>query len=110
MLLTYNSKIPRKDILVFDINGTPFVVEGVSARKGALPPKAPEGHLKLAEIHNTWDGAPEIVNNGTRVATYEEVRAHFSLVVKLADQLNRTILEQSVPEAAAVLCRWYLHG
>ena len=102
VLLTYNSKIPRKDILVFDINGTPSVVEGVSARKGALPPKPPEGHLKLAEIHNTWDGAPVIVNNGTRVATYEEVRAHFSLVVKLADQLNRTILEQSVPDTAAV--------
>lgn len=102
VLLTYQSRIPRKDLICFDINGVPRVIKGVSARKGALPPKAPEGHLKIAEVHHGWDGAPEIVNNGTRVATYEEVWAYFNLVLKLADQLNRTILEQSVPDSAAV--------
>ncbi|QFT70687.1 hypothetical protein FIU93_28140 [Labrenzia sp. THAF35] len=101
-LLTYNSKIPRKDVLVFDIDGTPSIVKGQSARKGALPPKPPEGYLKIAEIHNTWDGAPEIVNNGTRVPTYDELWGYLRLTVKLADQLNRTLMEQSVPDAAAI--------
>jgi hypothetical protein len=102
VLLTYQSRIPRKDILCFDIDGVPRLIRGVSARKGALPPKPPEGHLKIAEVHNGWAGAPEIVNNGTRVATYEEVWAYFELVLKLADQLNRTQMELSVPDSAAV--------
>ncbi|MDN3719424.1 DUF4815 domain-containing protein [Roseibium salinum] len=75
--LTYNSRIPRKDLICFNVNGIPEIIKGISARKGALPPKAPEGLLKVAEIHNTWDGTPTIVNSGTKVATYEEIRAYF---------------------------------
>jgi len=102
VLLTYNSKVPRKDLICFDINGLPTVVKGISARKGALPPKEPKGHLKVAEVHNTWDGAPGIVNNGIFVPTYEVMWAHFDLLLKVADQLNRTLMEQSVPDSAAI--------
>lgn len=102
VLLTYNSKIPRKDLICFDVNGLPQIIKGVSARKGALPPKAPQSMLKVAEVHNSWDGAPTIVNSGTKVATYDEIRAYFALVLKSVDQLNRTLMEQSVPDSATV--------
>lgn len=102
VLLTYNSKVPRKDLICLDVNGLPEIIKGISARKGALPPRAPEGLLKVAEVHNSWDGAPAIVNSGTKVATYDEIRAYFALVHKAVEQLNRTLMEQSVPDAAAV--------
>ncbi|MEP3467953.1 DUF4815 domain-containing protein, partial [Marinobacter alexandrii] len=102
VLVSYQSKIPRKDILVFDINGIPSFVKGVSARHGALPPAAPEGHLKAAEIHNDWSGPPVVVNNGTRVATFDTMWAYFDLVLRSVEQLNRTVMQQSVPDSAAV--------
>ena len=57
----------------------------------ATPPKAKAG-----------GGFVEIVNNGTRVPTYDELWGYLRLTVKLADQLNRTLMEQSVPDAAAI--------
>lgn len=102
VLLTYRSKIPRKDLVCLDVNGVPRVVEGVSARKGALPPAEPLGHLKLAEIHNDWFGVPTVVNNGVKVITYDLIWDMFGLLLKVADQANRTAMQQSVPDAASV--------
>ncbi|MEP1766947.1 MAG: DUF4815 domain-containing protein [Sulfitobacter sp.] len=102
VLVTYQSRIPRKDILCLDANGVPQIVEGVSARKGALSPSEPSGHLKLAEIHHDWFEAPSIVNNGVRVLTYDYISDMFALLLKVADQSNRTALQQSVPDAASV--------
>lgn len=102
VLLTYNSKIPRKDLVCLDINGLPQIVKGVSARKGALVPRAPEGLLKVAELSHMWDGPPAVTNNGPAVVTYEDLQAYLGLLLTAVDQLNRTQMELSVPDSAAI--------
>ena len=100
--VTYQSQIPRVDIVCLDQEGLPQIIEGISARKGALPPPTPDGLLKLAELHHDWFGAPAVVNNGTRVMTYDYLAAVTDLVFTLAEQLGRTRMQQSVPEAGSV--------
>jgi hypothetical protein len=92
IILGYNSKLPRIDLICLDIAGRPACVKGVSARRGALPPTVPGNLLKLAEVHNSWFGAPVIVNNGTRNVTQDDHRRYYALLIRLAEQLDRWAL------------------
>lgn len=89
IILGYSSKLPRIDLICLDIAGRPACVKGVSARRGALPPTVPGNLLKLAEVHNSWLGAPVIVNNGTRNVTQDDHRRYYALLIKVAEQLDR---------------------
>lgn len=89
IILGYSSKLPRIDLICLDIAGRPACVKGVSARRGALPPTVPGNLLKLAEVHNSWLGAPTIVNNGTRNVTQDDHRRYYALLIKVAEQLDR---------------------
>lgn len=95
-LVSYASKLPRKDILCLDITGRPVYVKGVSARAGRLPPLPPENLLKLAEIDNDWLGAPSIDNNGTRNYTADEQRRLFRRLTDILEQFGRAQLEQKM--------------
>lgn len=92
IILGYSSKLPRIDLVCLDIAGRPAYVKGVSARRGALPPTVPGNLLKLAEVHNSWLGAPVIVNNGTRNITQDDHRRYYDLLIKVAEQLDRWAL------------------
>ncbi|MBN9444385.1 DUF4815 domain-containing protein [Bosea sp. (in: a-proteobacteria)] len=95
-LVSYSSKLPRKDILCLDITGRPVYVNGISARVGRLPPLPPENLLKLAEIDNDWLGAPTVDNNGTRNFTADDQRRLFRRLIDVLDQFGRAQLEQKM--------------
>lgn len=94
--LTYNSKLPRKDIICLDISGRPVYVKGQSARQGAFVPITPTSLLKLGEVHNDWLNTPVILNNGTRNYTYDEQRKLFNRLIDVLDQFDRAQQEQNI--------------
>ncbi|EFO31682.1 virulence-associated protein [Roseibium sp. TrichSKD4] len=101
VLLTYRSKIPRRDLLVLDISGQPRIIKGVSMRRKAVAPPTPPETLPLAEIHNDWFGAPLIVSSDQRMPTVWEDWQYKHLLLKLADQFNRMSMESSVPDSVS---------
>lgn len=96
VILGYTSKLPRIDLVCLDIAGRPVYVQGVSARRGALPPPVPENLLKLAEVYNDWRNVPIISNNGTRNVTQDEHQKLRALVFKMLDQFDRFMLQNEV--------------
>ncbi|WP_150526929.1 DUF4815 domain-containing protein, partial [Roseibium sediminis] len=68
-LLTYKSKIPRRDLLIMDASGQPRIIKGVPTRRASVAPATPAGTLELAEIHNDWFGAPLIVQSKQKILT-----------------------------------------
>ncbi|MCZ8098846.1 MAG: DUF4815 domain-containing protein, partial [Burkholderiales bacterium] len=91
-LVSYTSKLPRKDILCLDMSGRPVYVKGVSARAGALAPLPPSNLLKLAEVWNDWLGTPSVNNNGTRNYTADEQRRLFDRLINVLEQFDRSDL------------------
>lgn len=102
VFLSYTSKVPRIDLICLNEAGLPEYVYGVSARKGALPPKAPSNLLKIAEVRNTWDGAPTVLSNGTRNYTYDQQRRFFELLETILRQFDRSERERDVQARATV--------
>jgi hypothetical protein len=96
VLVSYTSKLPRTDLLCLDQSGRPAYVKGLSGRTGRLPPITPRALLKLAEVSNTWLGAPTITNNGTRNYTYDAQRRLFNRLISILDQFDRSEAERDI--------------
>jgi hypothetical protein len=92
-LVTYQSKLPRIDLLCLTQDGETAYVRGVSARKGAVPPIAPTSLLALAEVHNDWLGAPTILNNGTHAVPFALQARYNGRIVDILDTVNAMALE-----------------
>lgn len=100
--ITYTSKVPRIDILGLDVTGRPVYVKGIAAREGALAPLPPSNILKLAEVVNTWIGAPVVTNNGTRNYTFDDQRRLFNRLIDVLDQFDRERLRSQITESEPV--------
>jgi len=88
--ITYQSKMPRIDAVGLDQAGAAIYINGVSARKNAVAPKAPSDVLKLADVHHDWQNAPTVINNGTKNYTYDEMRRFFELLETVVRQFDRS--------------------
>lgn len=73
VIVGYSWKLPRIDLVCLNEFGEPVYLKGVPSRLRPVPPLAPVTLLKLAEVHNTWVGKPEIINNGIRAYPYSEI-------------------------------------
>ncbi len=73
VIIGYDWKLPRTDLLCLNSNGEVSYINGISARTSPLPPIAPSYLLPLAEVRNTWSGSPEIENTGIRSVPYIEL-------------------------------------
>ena len=102
VLVSYQSKLPRIDILCLDISGRPVYVKGVSARSGALPPLPPSNLLKLCDVYNDWLGAAEVDNTGTRNYTADEQRRLFDRLVNVLELFDRYTMEAQITAAVPV--------
>lgn len=98
ILVSYDSKLPRIDLLCLDSDGLPVYVKGVSRRKNLLPPIAPVNVLKLCEVYNDWLGTPVITNNGTRAYTYDDQLRYFGLLFRMAEQFARAEQRRTITE------------
>lgn len=72
IIVSYTSKLPRIDRLCLAQDGMAVYVKGVSARKNALAPIAPDGLLPLCTITNDWISAPRVANDGNYMPTVAE--------------------------------------
>lgn len=81
MFVTYSYALPRHDCICLDFNGNIIYLNGIPASNSPLAPEMPDELLKLAEVHNDFANTPQIVNNGTRNAPYDEIRRMFDLAI-----------------------------
>ena len=94
--VTYRSKVPRTDALCLNARGDTVMVKGISARQNRLAPLVPSNLLKLADIDNSWSGTPTVVSNGTVRLTFDELRGLRSLLLRVADQFDRSEAERDI--------------
>jgi len=73
VILGYDWKLPRVDLLCLDEDGRVAYLKGISARRSPLPPVAPATILPLAEVTNNWLTKPGVVNSGIRSVPYAEL-------------------------------------
>ncbi|XAI96344.1 hypothetical protein [Microcystis phage Mae-JY30] len=73
VIIGYDWKLPRIDVLCLNETGRVAYVKGISARRNPLPPAVPPSLLPLAEIANNWSEKPAVVNSGIRSVPYAEL-------------------------------------
>jgi hypothetical protein len=95
-LVTYQSKLPRIDLLCLNQSGDTAYVKGVSSRIKAVAPPAPASLLKLAEISNDWLTIPAVANNGTFNYSYDRQRRFFEFLIRMAEAFDRSDKERDI--------------
>ncbi|ADZ72399.1 DUF4815 domain-containing protein [Polymorphum gilvum] len=91
VLLTYDYKLLRVDLICLDPDGRAVYIEGLSSRSRPVPPAAPATHLPLAEVVNSWSGAPTIINSGVRAYPFTDIDRMYK---RLVDVLDLVALER----------------
>ncbi|WP_417766718.1 DUF4815 domain-containing protein [Stappia sp.] len=105
VLLTYDYKLPRTDLICLDQEGRAVYIEGLSSRSRPVPPAAPAAHLPLAEVHNAWGGAPAIVNSGVRAYGMADVDHIYKRMVDLYDLVALERLRRDIDSREPVAKR-----
>ncbi|WP_208435035.1 DUF4815 domain-containing protein [Bartonella phoceensis] len=82
IIVSYTYKLPRIDRIGFNTKGNVVYIKGVSADQ-PMAPSVPDDVLSLATITNNWLRTPLVVNDGTRVAPYDEMWRYFQRVLSL---------------------------
>ena len=84
--VTYYYKMPRKDIIIMNEDGTLELVRGIADVDNPVVPATPLGAIRLAEVSQTWVAAPE-VNNSVR-SIQEQIDALTQKIRELEGRLN----------------------
>ncbi|UNE53506.1 DUF4815 domain-containing protein [Bartonella machadoae] len=82
IIVSYTYKLPRIDRIGLNTGGSVVYIKGISADQ-PMAPSVPEDVLSLATITNSWLDTPLVVNDGTRVAPYDEMWRYFQRVLSL---------------------------
>jgi len=91
VLVGYDWKLPRIDLLCLDEQGGSAYLKGESARSRAVPPLAPGSLFPIARVINTWTGKPAILNTDVRAIPFVEQWRYF---FRLFDALDLIALER----------------
>lgn len=94
--VAYSFKLPRVDRICFDVDGNVVYLEGISVREQPQPPIVPHTLLALAEIHNTWDATPTVVNNGIRNFPYWQIDKMWRRLIDLLDLMGLERLSRDI--------------
>uniref|UniRef100_UPI0035CE8CFF DUF4815 domain-containing protein n=2 Tax=Bartonella TaxID=773 RepID=UPI0035CE8CFF len=82
IIVSYTYKLPRIDRIGLNTGGNVVYIKGVSSDH-PMAPSVPDDVLSLATITNNWLETPVVVNDGTRVAPYDEMWRYFQRVLSL---------------------------
>ncbi|WP_319775489.1 DUF4815 domain-containing protein [Breoghania sp.] len=91
VILTYDHKLPRTDLICLDPDGRPVYLKGVSSRSRPRAPAAPGSYLPLAEVANDWFGTPVVTNSGVRAYHYTTIH---HMYLRLVDAIDLIALER----------------
>ena len=84
--VTYDYRMPRKDIIVMNEDSTVELVRGVADADNPVVPATPSVAIRLAEVSQTWVADPE-VNNSVR-SIQEQINALTRKIKELEGRLN----------------------
>ncbi|EJF76764.1 hypothetical protein MCQ_01678 [Candidatus Bartonella washoeensis Sb944nv] len=82
IIVSYTYKLPRIDRIGLNTAGNVVYIKEISA-DDPMAPSVPDDVLSLATITNNWLETPLVVNDGTRVAPYDEMWRYFQRVLSL---------------------------
>ncbi|WP_375703098.1 DUF4815 domain-containing protein [Bartonella sp. CL34QHWL] len=82
IIVSYTYKLPRIDRIGLNTGSNVVYIKGVSSDH-PMAPSVPDDVLSLATITNNWLETPVVVNDGTRVAPYDEMWRYFQRVLSL---------------------------
>ncbi|WP_375674114.1 DUF4815 domain-containing protein [Bartonella sp. AA18HLJMS] len=82
IIVSYTYKLPRIDRIGLNTGGNVVYIKGISVDQ-PMAPSVPDDVLSLATITNNWLEMPVVVNDGTRVAPYDEMWRYFQRVLSL---------------------------
>ncbi|WP_246787416.1 DUF4815 domain-containing protein, partial [Bartonella vinsonii] len=82
IIVSYTYKLPRIDRIGLNTGGNVVYIKGISS-DDPMAPSVPDDVLSLATITNNWLETPGVVNDGTRVAPYDEMWRYFQRVFSL---------------------------
>lgn len=103
--LQYSYKLPRYDLICVNTEGVFSVVYGVSHMWQPVPPTVPTGLLKLATIKHTWEGLPEVSNDGIRVTTMAAQASMSNSILDLYDLVSQERLKTDALASAPTTSR-----
>lgn len=75
VLVDYKYRLPRKDVFVLNRDGEITQVRGVSHSTAAVPPETPSGTLRLAIVHQNWDGVPIVENDAVMAIPISQIES-----------------------------------
>jgi hypothetical protein len=96
VLLGYDWKMPRVDILCLNELGLPAYVKGTSMRVAPQPPIAPVTLLPLAVIENNWMGKPTVKNIGVRSYHFTKIDRMYRRMIDMLDLLGLERLRNDI--------------
>jgi hypothetical protein len=96
VIVGYDWKLPRVDLLCLDQYGLPAYVKGISMRVAPQPPIAPFTLLPLATIENNWIGKPKVKNIGVRSYHFTKIHRMYERMVDMLDLLGLERLKNDI--------------
>jgi hypothetical protein len=96
VLVGYDWKLPRIDLLCLDGEGLPVYVKGASMRVSPQPPMPPMMLLPLATIDNNYMGKPTVKNIGVRAYHFTKIDRMYNRMVDMLDLLGLERLKNEI--------------
>ena len=84
--VTYDYRMPRKDIIVMNEDGSVELVRGIADADNPIVPDTPSGAIRLAEVFQKWITPPE-VNNSVR-SIQEQIDELYKKIHELEGRIN----------------------
>lgn len=96
--IDYSYRMPRIDLIVMYKDQTLGIVRGVAHRYAPIAPNTPPDAICLAQVIQTWEGLPEIINVAVQRVGVDvlnsmqtQIRDLYSLVAKNEQRFNAMI-------------------
>ncbi len=84
--VTYDYRMPRRDIIIMNEDGTVELVRGQADADNPIVPDTPSGAIRLAEVFQKWITSPE-VNNSVR-SIQEQIDELYKKIHELEGKIN----------------------
>ncbi len=96
IFVDYFQALPRLDILCLTQDGFFVWVPGVPSAWAPQKPSVPSDLLALATIHQTWDDARCVANDGVRVVPMDDIEAIGTRLDELTEHMAQQRLESDI--------------